>query len=128
MGRKIPAPIRILPEEPGGPRGVASVGLKKVLAKKSITRTKLGVVKISQNPVRELIIIMPRVIEKGQFTVGDQLGRSGGAFPPESTATAACGSNSWSELFLLEILSFFFLWYVEFRLNHSKLPIGEVTR
>jgi hypothetical protein len=26
MGRKIPAPIRILPEEPGGPRGVASVG------------------------------------------------------------------------------------------------------
>ena len=26
MGRKIPAPILIMPEEPGGPRGVASGG------------------------------------------------------------------------------------------------------
>ena len=27
MGRKIPAPIRNLPEEPGGPRGVAVKGI-----------------------------------------------------------------------------------------------------
>ena len=32
MGRKIPAPIRILPEEPSGPRGVASVSWTLLLS------------------------------------------------------------------------------------------------
>ena len=30
MGRKIPAPILIMPEEPGGPRSVASGGISYI--------------------------------------------------------------------------------------------------